>query len=228
MSSSAAFPHRNLPRSPVAVPSRRTERSNEARRGDDRELALLKAARSALLDGTFERLSISDLAAAASLTRPTFYFYFASKDALLATLVEQVLVEIQEGLEVASHSDSDLSERIREAVERVAAAWQRHGEILCAAVELSTRLPQFADLWSTAVRASVEPFLSVIEAADATRDVDRLRRQARLLAWAQERNLYLLRKADGNAAAFAALTEDLIEMWGVALHPPSDSDTRSD
>ncbi len=60
--------------------------------GDDRELAILTTLERLLEQRTFGEISVDDLAKGAGLSRPTFYFYFASKDAVLLRLFEQVIV----------------------------------------------------------------------------------------------------------------------------------------
>ena len=44
-------------------------------------------------------ISVDDLAKGAGISRPTFYFYFPSKDAVLLTLLERVIVEADAALE---------------------------------------------------------------------------------------------------------------------------------
>jgi len=199
----------------AAIPSRRTKRQVEQpRSGDERERAILEAARTALKSGKFESVSISELAASAEVSRPSFYFYFASKDALLATLIEQVLAEIFSNLNLTvSSSDMDVQSQVYEAVSHISFAWITHREILCAAVELSNRMPTIADIWSNAVIGSVEMFLEKLDYVSWTHPDSTLRRQAHIFAWGQERNLYNLAKKNGDSQAFEALTHDLTEMW---------------
>ncbi|MBY0367315.1 hypothetical protein CDN99_12430 [Roseateles aquatilis] len=209
----------------AAAPSRRAQRKAEQpRSGDERERAILEAARTAVKGGTFETVSISELAASAKVSRSSFYFYFASKDALLATLVEQVLAEIFANLRLAaSRKGANIRSQIKEAVGHIVNAWLAHREILCAAVELSSRMPVIAQLWNQAVVGSVDLSLEQLDLAALARRRSTLRRQAHLLAWGQERNLYNLAKSGGDAAAFAAMTADLTEMWITALYVPAES-----
>ena len=65
-----------------------TARSGRGRRstrpsGDEREAAILATAERLLEDKKFADISVDDLAKGAGLSRPTFYFYFPSKDAVL-------------------------------------------------------------------------------------------------------------------------------------------------
>jgi TetR/AcrR family transcriptional regulator, ethionamide resistance regulator len=74
---------------PRATRGRRTTRPS----GDDRELAILATAERLLEDHALADISVDDLAKGAGISRPTFYFYFASKDAVLLALVEKVINE---------------------------------------------------------------------------------------------------------------------------------------
>ncbi|SMP82411.1 transcriptional regulator, TetR family [Serratia sp. CC22-02] len=199
----------------AAIPSRRTQRQMEQpRRGDEKERAILEAAERAVRNGTFESVTISAMAASAGVSRSSFYFYFASKDALLATLIEQVLVDNLSNLKItASRQDTDLPSKLHEAVSYISHTWIIHREILCAAVELSHRMPAIAELWSNAILGSVEIFIERLDFPSLTSTDPAFRRQAHILAWAQERNLYHLAKSGGDINAFEVLAQDLTNMW---------------
>ena len=59
--------------------------------GDDREQAILATAEHLLEARSFADISVDDLAKGAGLSRPTFYFYFKSKEAVLLSLLEPVI-----------------------------------------------------------------------------------------------------------------------------------------
>src|SRR3954470_871211 len=61
--------------------------------GDERELATLRTAQRLLADTPLSAISVDDLARGAGISRPTFYFYFASKDAVLLSLLDRVVAE---------------------------------------------------------------------------------------------------------------------------------------
>lgn len=67
-----------------AVRSRRTPT-----KGDQREQALIDAARTVLREKSIGQVTIDELAAAAGIARSGFYFYFESKQALFAALIDQ-------------------------------------------------------------------------------------------------------------------------------------------
>src|ERR1700731_2457824 len=60
--------------------------------GDDREQAILATAERLLEERSFADISVDDLAKGAGLSRPTFYFYFKSKEAVLLSLLEPMIV----------------------------------------------------------------------------------------------------------------------------------------
>jgi TetR/AcrR family transcriptional regulator, ethionamide resistance regulator len=59
--------------------------------GDDREQAILATAERLLEGRSLADISVDDLAKGAGLSRPTFYFYFKSKEAVLLSLLEPVI-----------------------------------------------------------------------------------------------------------------------------------------
>ena len=83
---------------------RHSNRASRGRRsgrpsGDDRELAILTTAEQLLQHRQLGDISVDDLAKGAGISRPTFYFYYPSKDAVLLTLFERVIVEADSALE---------------------------------------------------------------------------------------------------------------------------------
>jgi len=76
---------------PAAARGRRAPRPS----GDEREHAILATAERLLEQRPLSEISIDDLARGAGISRPTFYFYFASKDAVLLTLLDRVIAEVE-------------------------------------------------------------------------------------------------------------------------------------
>ena len=84
-----------------------TARSGRGRRstrpsGDEREAAILATAERLLEDKKFADISVDDLAKGAGLSRPTFYFYFPSKDAVLLALVDPLIRQADTGFDGAT------------------------------------------------------------------------------------------------------------------------------
>ncbi|MUM18551.1 TetR/AcrR family transcriptional regulator [Mycobacterium sp. CBMA271] len=61
--------------------------------GDERIQAILANAEELLRDRPLADISVDDLARGAGISRPTFYFYFSSKEAVLLTLAERIIEE---------------------------------------------------------------------------------------------------------------------------------------
>ncbi|MCV7223265.1 TetR/AcrR family transcriptional regulator [Mycolicibacterium elephantis] len=74
---------------PRTARGRRTSRPS----GDEREQAILATAERLLEQRGLADISVDDLAKGAGISRPTFYFYFPSKDAVVLALVRQVIDE---------------------------------------------------------------------------------------------------------------------------------------
>src|ERR1700759_5199731 len=72
---------------PPAGRARRAQRAS----GDDRERAILATAESLLETRPLSEISVDDLAKGAGISRPTFYFYFPSKDAVVLTIIDRLV-----------------------------------------------------------------------------------------------------------------------------------------
>jgi len=83
-----------LPAPAKARPSRGRRGSRPS--GDDRELAILATAERLLAERPLSDISIDELARGAGISRPTFYFYFSSKEAVLLSLLDRVVAEADE------------------------------------------------------------------------------------------------------------------------------------
>lgn len=77
--------------------ARRTSRPS----GDEREQAILATLERLLQERPLADISVDDLAKGAGLSRPAFYFYFPSKDAVLLALVERVIAEADQRADAA-------------------------------------------------------------------------------------------------------------------------------
>jgi TetR/AcrR family transcriptional regulator, ethionamide resistance regulator len=192
-----------------------------------REARLLEIAEALLREGRFEEASISELAAAAEISRPTFYFYFASKQALLERLVESTLDELigvhwtrirQENLPTA--------EELRATLHDVAEMWVEHGVVLSAAVELAGSVPSFFDRIARVIESVVDSRARLLVEAGSTpevADLETARETARALLWMSERNFYVLWRRNPSAEELRALADKLFAIWartsGIPVEP---------
>lgn len=105
---------------------------------------------------TLEEISIEDLATGAGISRPSFYFYYSSKDDVLLALLDRVISEVQ--VRVAGLP--------REFGPDPAAAWRRsiavfvdvfaaHRAVSAAAIAARLRNPEVHELWSASMQTWV-------------------------------------------------------------------------
>jgi TetR/AcrR family transcriptional regulator, ethionamide resistance regulator len=149
--------------------STRTSRGRRTTRpsGDDRELAILTTAERLLQQRPLADISVDDLAKGAGLSRPTFYFYFPSKDAVLLTLVERVIVEADSALEgLVANPPADLKALWRTGINLFVETFGSHRAVSLAADAARTN-KDLRDLWSRFMQKWVGHIATVIEAERA-------------------------------------------------------------
>jgi AcrR family transcriptional regulator len=153
----------------IAASSTRAPRGRRSTRpsGDDRELAILSTAERLLAERPLADISVDDLARGAGLSRPTFYFYFPSKDAVLLTLFERVIVEADSALEaMAANPPADLRTLWRTGINVFVETFGAHSAVSLAAEAARTN-KDLRDLWSRFMEKWVGHITAVIEAERA-------------------------------------------------------------
>ena len=99
-------------------------------KGDQRERALLDAARTLLREKSIGQLTIDELAGAAGIARSGFYFYFESKQAVLAALCERVIGEWDRDMAEWLASDGLDRQALRRGMAGSLARWRVDGRWL--------------------------------------------------------------------------------------------------
>ncbi len=128
----------------VANRGRRSPRPS----GDDRELAILATAERLLGERDFADISIDDLARGAGISRPTFYFYFPSKNAVLLTLLDRVIEEAEAGTgDVLDRLAEDPRARWRDAIGRFYETFRSHRAVALACAQVQQNNAEVRDLW---------------------------------------------------------------------------------
>src|ERR1700759_787488 len=153
---------------PVTTVSRTSRGRRSARpSGDDRELAILTTAERLLEQRPIADISVDDLAKGAGLSRPTFYFYFPSKDAVLLTLFERVIVEADSALEnLIANPPADLKALRRIGINVFVETFGAHRAVSLAADAARTN-KDLRDLWSRFMQKWVDHIAVVIESERA-------------------------------------------------------------
>jgi TetR/AcrR family transcriptional regulator, ethionamide resistance regulator len=145
---------------PRAARGRRAARPS----GDDREQAILQTATRLFDERPLHEISVDDLAKGAGISRPTFYFYFPSKDAVLLTLMERVIIEADTALE-------GLSEQIptgrydvwRTGISFFFRGFGAHKGVTRAGYELRATSPEASQLWSRYMQKWIDNTARIIE-----------------------------------------------------------------
>jgi TetR/AcrR family transcriptional regulator, ethionamide resistance regulator len=153
----------------TTVSSSRASRGRRSARpsGDDRELAILTTAEQLLEQRPLADISVDDLAKGAGISRPTFYFYFSSKDAVMLTLFERVLVEADSALEnMVANPPADLKTLWRIGINVFVETFGSHRAVSLAADSARTNTDLRA-LWSRFMQKWVGHIATVIEAERA-------------------------------------------------------------
>ncbi len=149
---------------PRAARGRRTTRPS----GDDRELAILETAERLLDERSFADISVDDLAKGAGISRPTFYFYFPSKDAVLLTLFERAAIETDAASEGVSQTlPDDRWEGWRAGISVFFDAFVKHKGVLRAAHSVRATNPEISQLLATFMQKWIDNTAATIEAERA-------------------------------------------------------------
>lgn len=203
---------------------RRTARPS----GDDRELAILATAERLLEDRPLAEISIDDLARGAGISRPTFYFYFRSKEAVLLALLDKV---VEEADTAALDQLDDLTEgaarRWRTCLNAFFETFRAHRAVSLAVAQTRHSNPEVRDLWASVLENWVSRTAEAIE-AERARSAAPPGRPARDLAIVlnsmNERVLYSTFAAEGPAVGEADVMDVLLEVWLTTIYRTTNPD----
>lgn len=199
----------------------RRKQDGPGARGQDRETRLLAIGERLVTEGTFNDTSISAIATEAGLSRPAFYFYFASKDELLAELVARTLARSNERwVEMMSGPITDPEETVGMVVKRSAEMWEDRPLVLSAAVELFARVPAIRKQWLQAIADAREPLADLIvrlTRLPENRDPSRARDLAEALIWMFERSFYIATYQGAGPKEYQELAKTITDAWVSAM-----------
>jgi TetR/AcrR family transcriptional regulator, ethionamide resistance regulator len=133
--------------------------------GDDRQAAILATAERLLAHRPISDISIDDLARGAGISRPTFYFYFASKDAVLLSLLDRVIEQAEEAaLPVFDRLAEEPAGTWRRAIDTFFTTFESHRSVTIAVTHAAATNDEVRDLWSTVMEGWVQHTSAAIEA----------------------------------------------------------------
>lgn len=187
------------------------KRRDAPSKGDQREQAILDAAEALLERERAEPVTVESIAKGAGLSRGSLYFYFGSKQEVLAALVARTVTRLHMD-EKSTDLDSPVRDIVRRAVENAARTWRQHGTVMRAAVEFSAEVPEIAQLWHGTIANNTEAMARVLVAAGLS-DEDGPTGAVALahaLCWMTERNFY---HASTQPGGLDRMTETMVEIW---------------
>jgi AcrR family transcriptional regulator len=218
------------------MPAFRTARAPAARgrraarpSGDDREAAILATAERLLADRSLSAISVDDLARGAGISRPTFYFYFRSKDAVLLSLLDRVVAEADAASTAAFAAASEQPrreprERWRAMIDAYHSTFRAHRSVTLAAAELRFTNAEVRELWA---RVSADWVRACADAIEAERRRGSAppglpaRDLSVVLNSLNERVLYGTLSGDGPSVAEEDVVDVLLEVWLSAIYSPA-------
>jgi AcrR family transcriptional regulator len=132
-------------------------------KGALREKSILDEAEKQLVAGGADAMTVETIATAAGLTRGALYFYFRSKNDVLAALVRRIVVELSGAVATRRAAVPDSShDALLSAIDLTRDLWARHGAVMRAAVELSPSVPVIAQLWDGARSEIVDSLRALV------------------------------------------------------------------
>ncbi|WP_433622021.1 TetR/AcrR family transcriptional regulator [Nocardia sp. CA-120079] len=206
---------------PTPRPSTRGRRP-PAVSGDDRERAILAGAERLLAERPLAEISVDDLAKGAGISRPTFYFYFASKEQVLLSLFDKVIQEARRNRgDALLHLDEGEEQGWRAAIGAFVDTFAAHRAVASAAVAAQYTSVAVRELWSQVMEQFVEDALIAIEAErrrGAAAAGIPARDLATSLSWMVERNLFMTFAVQGPAVPEQRLLDTLVSIYMSAVY----------
>lgn len=133
--------------------------------GDEREQAILATAERLLEDRSFAGISVDDLAKGAGLSRPTFYFYFKSKEAVVLSLLEPVIARADAEFDGAvQRLPADPRRVWRNGIKAFFTAFGSHRPLARAATEALATSSELRSVWAGFMQKWIDQTAAMITA----------------------------------------------------------------
>ena len=204
-------------------------RANRGRRpsrpsGDDREQAILATARRLLEERAFAEISVVDLAKGAGLSRPTFYFYFPSKEAVLLSLLDPLIQHADTGLSDISAVPADPRRAFRDGIDTFYSAFASDPVLTRAGAEAISTNPEVRALWSGFMQKWIDQTAALIAAErgrGAAPDTLPARELATALNQMNERAMIAAISEEAGAVPADRLVDTLTHIWMTSIYGPA-------
>ena len=136
--------------------------------GDDREQAILATAERLLEGRSLADISVDDLAKGAGLSRPTFYFYFKSKEDVLLSLLQPLIARADSEIDDAVQLlPTDPLRVWRNGIKAFFTAFGSHRTLARAATEALGTSSEMRAVWSGFMQKWIDQTATMIAAERA-------------------------------------------------------------
>jgi len=133
--------------------------------GDEREQAILATAERLLRERPLADFSVDDLAKGAGISRPTFYFYFQSKNAVLLSLLDQMNSKATAALRaLGGNLSGDPATLWRARIEAFFQVSGSHRAVAVAGAAAKATNPEVRQLWSALMQRWISYTTAAIKA----------------------------------------------------------------
>jgi AcrR family transcriptional regulator len=191
--------------------------------GDAPELreAILDATARLLAERSFTDLAVSEILTSAGVSRGTFYFYFDSKQAVLAELVRRAVAQGHAAAGPWLANPADPVAALRAGITAGARLWQAGAPVLRAIVENWHADPRLTALWLEQMQTFTDATITQIIADPrawqtlAGQDIPAL---ASALTWLGERLYYLAATGTPPFDDQDTLVSTLLAVWTSVLY----------
>jgi AcrR family transcriptional regulator len=151
----------------MAQPDKQLEqpgRRRRPRKGDEKEAAIIATAWRLLSQQSLSSITIDQLAGGAGISRPTFYFYFDSREAVIRALAAQVAEELRQQARPPVPPGGTAEQVVRQGVMSYLERWRKQGPILRAMVPLYEADQKLREFWDTISEEFIGEMANSIEA----------------------------------------------------------------
>jgi AcrR family transcriptional regulator len=183
--------------------------------------AILDATARLLAEQSFTDLAVSEILGSAGVSRGTFYFYFDSKQAVLAELVRRAVAQGHAAAEPWLGNPADPVAALRTGITAGAQLWQASAPVLRAIVENWRADPRLAALWLEQMQTFTDATIAQITADPralkslAGQDIQAV---ASALTWLGERLYYLAATGTPPFDDQDTLVDTLLAIWTSVLY----------
>jgi TetR/AcrR family transcriptional regulator, ethionamide resistance regulator len=190
-------------------------------KGDLKEEAILATCERLLGEKPLGEVGVDELAAGAGISRPTFYFYFESKNAVLRTLVQRLADQMYAEAASWLAREGDSPEvTLTRSIEAAAQQWREHGPVLRAAVEAWGSVPELQAFWEDIIRRFVDQSAARIAEERGAATQPQPEALAKALIWMNERCFYTSSLGAEPALSDDELVATLTAIWLRSIFTP--------